>query len=478
MNIKRESIILAFIITIGFFSCQKAANVQLQEIPTIELNTWLVKNGKNFKNGKFILKDKLGKQLYGQLNWNEAKLQSSPKHDFIEVPFKIYYDTIKSGAIINNLNFSSSIIFQKDKSGNIGAAIKLNFLNDIPQKNNPYFSSQTLYTLDGIKFTTWIRKNSFSSLIQVYQKKTIMQQANSIKESTNYKNNTIDDPGCSSYSIPEYTYVCAGTSGSGDYNVTCGYLLTGQEVYTECVQQEDPSSQPPTIDYLDLFFGTNNKSNTVNDSLQNYPCAKNILNTMVNMNVSISSLIKNLYNSNQDINLLFVPRTFSSTDIDGEYYTKIKDGTNFGTGWADQKIGISTYVLNNSTQEYILTTLIHESIHAYISYQKLNLSESDFETQMPSYAFWYADSPPYKDTDHTVMISDFYKQFSDLLKAFNNNLDDETIKSLILGGLYKTNYWKSCLSDSERLIYNNTNLRERNVNDTTTYGKYKGSKCN
>ena len=76
------------------------------------------------------------------------------------------------------------------------------------------------------------------------------------------------------------------------------------------------------------------------------------------------------------------------------------------------------------------------------------------------------------------MISDFYKQFSDLLKAFNNNLDDETIKSLILGGLYKTNYWKSCLSDSERLIYNNTNLRERNVNDTTTYGKYKGSKCN
>ena len=79
---------MAFIITIGFFSCQKAANVQLQEIPTIELNTWLVKNGKNFKNGKFILKDKLGKQLYGQLNWNEAKLQSSPKHDFIEVPFK------------------------------------------------------------------------------------------------------------------------------------------------------------------------------------------------------------------------------------------------------------------------------------------------------------------------------------------------------------------------------------------------------
>lgn len=71
-----------------------------------------------------------------------------------------------------------------------------------------------------------------------------------------------------------------------------------------------------------------------------------------------------IFGVNEDVNLTFsVDNSLTKEGMDG--YTKFPGGSAF---FFDAKIELNPWVLQNSTKEYILVTMLHEAIHSYINY--------------------------------------------------------------------------------------------------------------
>ncbi len=202
------------------------------------------------------------------------------------------------------------------------------------------------------------------------------------------------------------------------------------------------------------------------DSLRGYPCAQEVLGTFTaKLSDSISSMIKSVFGINESLNLLYsVDPNLAGTTEDG-YYNHI----NYIGGNAYYLISLNPTTLLNASKEYILATMIHEALHAYIRNKKNTLDSTTFNQEFPLYGTYKSNDP-----DHQLMATQFLNSFIKTLSGFNSNLDLSAARAICLAGLYGTDYWKT-LSDSTSL--KQKNLADRNVNDTTSYGHYKGTIC-
>lgn len=183
------------------------------------------------------------------------------------------------------------------------------------------------------------------------------------------------------------------------------------------------------------------------DSLTGYPCAQSILQRLPSINAMTQSLIQNVFGVNDSVNIMFVAKTFSDTLLDGR---TIEAYTN-ANGILNYKIQLNTYMLNIASQDYLVATIMHESIHAYLYYKKHTLDSLTFHQQFPLY-----DSTPTNMGQHLQMAASYVQVISDVIKSFNpslnNSVDSIYANALAWGGLEKTPAFQNNINPSPSFI--------------------------
>ena len=121
------------------------------------------------------------------------------------------------------------------------------------------------------------------------------------------------------------------------------------------------------------------------DSLQGFPCAQNILARLPNMNNETRTIINDVFNVNEDVNLLFKPDLSLTRDSMDGYSVRSTSANpvNF-----NETIFLNPWIMSNSTQEYILATMFHETLHASIDYWRMmyitqEIDPHQFKTMFP-----------------------------------------------------------------------------------------------
>lgn len=192
----------------------------------------------------------------------------------------------------------------------------------------------------------------------------------------------------------------------------------------------------------------------ITNNLQN-ACLKDVLNKLTqttNLNGKIADIIHNTFATNDKVNLTF------------EEYTSTNDGpaqtlpaTIDNNGVYNETIKLNLSKLNNSSQEFSATTMIHETLHAYMNYN------SNLKTQL---------------SQHQEMASKYLSDIRTFLQQVFPTLSTDNANSLILRGLgdvfdQKPAYWNTLL----------TELNTSNVTIEITSDGYKngqmgyGTKC-
>lgn len=202
----------------------------------------------------------------------------------------------------------------------------------------------------------------------------------------------------------------------------------------------------------------------------NFPCVQKIIDSLAqysNVNALAQVALYTVFGVNKNIHLTFkadasLPRSLDGdTGADSAYQI----GTNFYC-----TIRLNSWLLSNSTKEYIAATIIHESIHAYIDfmqYQYFNIHAIDsttFKNMFP--LFWPPRSsngsfyPTGNTTQHNVMAASLIQIMADALTSLYPNpnistaMRDSIYRSLSWGGLNQTVVWANKTDTCDILAIN------------------------
>lgn len=295
---------------------------------------------------------------------------------------------------------------------------------------------------------------------------------------------------CQSGFADKYQWTCVGVPGYEN----CGFTYVGQEYVTYCNYEEEDKDYlgnenesgggydtPLTPDCAGVRGGdayTDPNCNTciggttgiescadIKHKLDSFPCAKNLVNQMPNLKSDIASKINSLFNKNDNIDLVFQANPLlKNTSTDGNYlgYAGSTNGT-AGT----YRVGMNPDVLANASKEYILVTLYHEALHAYLDHKKRTLTTLEFNTQFAGYTVNGGRLLMSQDPQHWPMAyANFVNGLRDVILEFNSSYDFARATALAKGGIIT-------LSNTESDI----NKQERNTNDPVNNPGYTGTKC-
>lgn len=256
------------------------------------------------------------------------------------------------------------------------------------------------------------------------------------------------------YLYTTYQTYCENPGGGG------GGGGIGGDVYNE---NDVPANSAPSV------------NQDIIDSLTGYPCAQEILKQLPSINAEVDSIINKIFGTNEDVNLKFtVDNSLTKDSLDG--YTKFPGGSAF---FFDSKIQLNPWVLQNSTKEYILVTMLHEAIHSYIDYwynQYLvkQIDSTTFKTKFP--IFWNYKSvlhDPTEIAEHNTMANNYINTMKNAIKSYNPNVTDAAAEALAWGGLQQTTVWQT-KSDTTNILNINWNSRDVSLNK---YSQYNFQKC-
>lgn len=206
------------------------------------------------------------------------------------------------------------------------------------------------------------------------------------------------------------------------------------------------------------------------------PCAKAILKELPNLNNDIAKLLKETFESNEKYDIIFVKGdSLEMKNIDGTTsgFQKI-DGKRVAT------IALNPSILKTATKEYILVTMYHEVIHAYLNFEKEKLGTAEFEKKYPNIYIHHTqgiyNGKPYsrlqflidnprKTSNHHFKFEAYINKLSEAIRTFNPNISPLIANSMAKAGIIRP----SDLFDWE--VQLNKNEREANAQS-------KGTKCN
>lgn len=201
----------------------------------------------------------------------------------------------------------------------------------------------------------------------------------------------------------------------------------------------------------------------IKHKLDSFPCAKNLVAQMNNLNSDLSSLIENAFNKNDRINLTIEPDySLRGTSKDGILGQSSKF-THNNQLYFNISVGINPDVLKNATKEYILVTIYHETIHAYLALKRLELGETEFNNQFIGIYVNGGRLIGVQDPQHWSMAyANFVNGLKNMILSYNPSFNPDRAHALALGGIIS-------LTPAQTAI----NQQERN---TTNFG-YTGTKC-
>ena len=207
------------------------------------------------------------------------------------------------------------------------------------------------------------------------------------------------------------------------------------------------------------------------EQLKNYPCAYALAKELPNLNNELATALNKIFKNSDKYDIVFRPKTGMGT-TDGE--TKSMIVKEFGTFKAT--IDLNDQVLQNASKEYILVTMYHEVVHAYLKYELMWLGQAKFEESYPMYGFSY-DKDANGNVNRIFFIDDhqefglFLNTLEDIVSSYNtqhspnNPLSKETIKAMAKTGATRTTQQEFDLNEKER----GTNA--------TKHGAPNGTKC-
>ncbi len=207
----------------------------------------------------------------------------------------------------------------------------------------------------------------------------------------------------------------------------------------------------------------------------NFPCVARIIDSLTsyaNMNALAQVALKEVFGINQRIHLTFIAD--NSLPIDEDGHTESGNLYNGDSIYATT-VHLNEWMLTHSTQEYIASTIIHESIHAFIQYKYQqylygNIDSTQFKTLFPlywpprslgqangQYIYSMGNSP-----QHTAMAANMINIMKQALVSLypNSHINeltrDSVYKAIVWGGLENTPSF-SVRSDT-LFIYAMTNM--------------------
>ena len=214
--------------------------------------------------------------------------------------------------------------------------------------------------------------------------------------------------------------------------------------------------------------------NIINE-LEN-PCAKALVDKAPTLANDIATLLNNTFGTNDNINVIFKEKkSLRGTTTSGET-TRLKSSE----GIIDIEIGLNPDILNSATKEYILATIYHEVIHAFLRVELAKLGESAFYKKYPN-SFIHNGTGlleynekgvikyiPYSKIEFVIgdhfQLEPFINNLADAIQSFNPNMPTEVTKALAKVGIIQ----QKDLSPKEI---------EYNFNEKVGNNNKKGTKC-
>jgi hypothetical protein len=186
-----------------------------------------------------------------------------------------------------------------------------------------------------------------------------------------------------------------------------------------------------------------NNADSIINKLDSFPCAQNVLRQMPNINNEVKNILQNIFGVNSEINITFRPNSSLPADIAGLSSRASGSLANY-----QAIVDLNPKYLTGS-QDYIAATLIHESLHAYLDYQRKVLDTTTFKNLFPFYWDFRGN-----EAQHNEMANNYINLMSNFLKNINANLPDNVANALAWGGLEKTAIWSTKDSTTIRNILN------------------------
>jgi hypothetical protein len=208
--------------------------------------------------------------------------------------------------------------------------------------------------------------------------------------------------------------------------------------------------------------------------LKSYPCAYSIAQELPNLNNTLAEALNKIFKNSNKYDITFKVSTIltGASNIDGE--TKGPNNpANHQGNFFKQTIYLNKDVLTNATKEYILVTMYHEVVHAYLNAELNRLGEQQFKIEYPSLYFedlhimvngTQVDIKRFSYYKDHQEAAAFISTLQDILKSYNPNLSSETASVLSRAGMVD-------LTPNDQKI----NDRERGINKTL--GTQEGTKC-
>lgn len=199
----------------------------------------------------------------------------------------------------------------------------------------------------------------------------------------------------------------------------------------------------------------------IKHQLDDYPCAVSLIDYFTQSENKLSQLLNSLFGGNQTkVNLTFYAKEYPSPLQDG--------GLRGGSGIHpnNAQVDLSKFILENSTKEYLLTTMYHEVWHAYLEAEKYRLGATQFNTRYPEIEYYQSmdgSKYSYKTDGMHSRFDQFIGLMKSELKSFNPNLSDDVIDALVTTGIIDNRLPQDII----------LNQNERDVSK----GKFKGQKC-
>lgn len=116
---------------------------------------------------------------------------------------------------------------------------------------------------------------------------------------------------------------------------------------------------------------------------KNYRCANQLVNELPRLNNRIANLVKKTFQADGRINIRFEAKKLND-NIDGKVLPHSKSVMIDNELYAEQYIAINKDILAKSSKEYILVTMYHEALHAYLNTQQTILGDVEFNRKYPN----------------------------------------------------------------------------------------------
>jgi hypothetical protein len=211
--------------------------------------------------------------------------------------------------------------------------------------------------------------------------------------------------------------------------------------------------------------GTPNANQEIINNLKDYPCAQKLLEQLPDLNNSLAKLIKETFGeNNKDIKVIFHSEIFKSPQDNGLTTTIIENGNLLGFD-----VALNQDILKTATQEYVLATMYHEFIHAYLGYEFKKLGPDAYSAKYPHLENYVVNGITkfrFKEGDHQA-FTPFVSMISDAIMSYarvnNPNFPQKVANALAMKGLITEKDINAVLPDAADLYNQNERYSEKSA---------------